>query len=642
MLIPVKRILLILVLSFWGVTGHSNDGTTDSLTSLLKVIRQDTSRIGILYQLFYQYYHRDPKRAAGVAEEMNSLADSIDYKINPDYYVHLAGLYFSQEEYIGALKYYTLASERYTSTGDDKKKAEALVNKSYTHYIVGEYDEALKTLVETIRIIETGNFSDLYPFTYAVFGFVYRDIKDYKRSKEYFDLCYETSINSGQRSYEHTALNEIGNLYTLQGDYETAVSYHTRSLAVKKEIGDSVNLIYTYNDIACDYSAMGDYDRALDYYRKSLELAERQNNQMVMAANYHNIGSILAAKGKTGEALSSLRKSLEIADRLSLLSQSKEVFSSLSTLYARIGDYKNAYESHRQFFVFHDSIMNENISKTIQELQTRYETEKKEKEIELLNKDRQVQQLELLKKGEEVQKQRTIILSMIVGFLIICISAVWLFLLYKDKKKANKLLARQHEEILEKNEELQQQSEEIHTINDQLHHAYNEISDKNREIIDSIQYARQIQRAILPDRKILESVFPESFVFYRPRDIIGGDFYWATTIATTNIVGAKGLSPLPILVVAVADCTGHGVPGALMSMLGISLLNEIVLDMGIIRPADILNELRRKVIETLRQSTEIGSAKDGMDMALCAFHIQEGTLEYAGANNPLWIIRKYG
>ena len=152
-----------------------------------------------------------------------------------------------------------------------------------------------------------------------------------------------------------------------------------------------------------------------------------------------------------------------------------------------------------------------------------------------------------------------------------------------------------------------------------------QIAYQKKHITDSIEYAKRIQRAILPSLELFSDQI-DHFVLYKPRDIVSGDFYWVDESDHTQII-------------ITADCTGHGVPGAFMSMLGISLLNEIVHNKGIHDPGKILNELRDKVISSLKQEVGYGDIKDGMDMTVCTIHYDTGILEYAGANNPVYIIR---
>ncbi len=153
------------------------------------------------------------------------------------------------------------------------------------------------------------------------------------------------------------------------------------------------------------------------------------------------------------------------------------------------------------------------------------------------------------------------------------------------------------------------------------------VEDKNLKITDSINYAQRIQQAILPSQELLNNILPDSFVFFKPKDIVSGDFYWAYAIDQHKILFAA------------VDCTGHGVPGAFMSIMGNNLLEQIVKEQKIYEPAAILNELSKMVVQSLKQTDEIGSIKEGMDIALCTLDYRTFELEYAGAHNSLNIVR---
>ena len=190
----------------------------------------------------------------------------------------------------------------------------------------------------------------------------------------------------------------------------------------------------------------------------------------------------------------------------------------------------------------------------------------------------------------------------------------------------NEELKLQQEYILEKNEELKQQQEEILAQRDALEQE-RDISEASRlAIMDSITYAQRIQNAILPPIEIINKMVAEHFILYKPQNIVSGDFYWMSKRNDKLIVTA-------------ADCTGHGVPGAFLSMLGISFLNEIVGKQQIVIASDILGHLRGKLIESLHQTGKLNEAKDGMDMSLCVIDTQKMELQFAGAFNPLLLCR---
>jgi len=194
-------------------------------------------------------------------------------------------------------------------------------------------------------------------------------------------------------------------------------------------------------------------------------------------------------------------------------------------------------------------------------------------------------------------------------------------------QEQNSLLMDQHIEISEKNEELEQQNDEIKAQRDNIEAQHKIVSRQKKEITDSIYYARRIQNALMPSEKYIKDSFPNHFVFYRPKDIVSGDFYWAERLEDT-------------IYIAAVDCTGHSVPGAMMSMLGIALLNEVVHKPEISSPAQILEEMRKKVKASLRQTGKKDDQRDGMDMALCMIDLNSKKMEFSGAYNPVYIFRE--
>lgn len=191
--------------------------------------------------------------------------------------------------------------------------------------------------------------------------------------------------------------------------------------------------------------------------------------------------------------------------------------------------------------------------------------------------------------------------------------------------------------VTKRTTEIEQQKEEISAQRDQLEvqrdmakEQYIELKKRTQELSDSITYAKNIQQAMLPPEDLLSSAFPEHFVLYQPRDVVSGDFYWFKEFIKDG---------RPIYVVAAADCTGHGVPGAFLSMLGISLLNEIVPNRNLTKPSQFLEEMRKELKASLRQKAGFRMRKDGIDIALCVIDPTQKTLQYAGAYNPLFLIR---
>lgn len=207
---------------------------------------------------------------------------------------------------------------------------------------------------------------------------------------------------------------------------------------------------------------------------------------------------------------------------------------------------------------------------------------------------------------------------------------------YKEKKKIEEQLKEilqeksslelQKKENEEKVKFLWEQSTAIHHEKERIDKIKTQVEYRHKEIIDSVHYAKKIQQAILPSQELVNSILPDSFIFFKPKNIVSGDFFWAHRIGQCVLFAA-------------VDCTGHGVPGAFMSIMGYHLLESTVIEHQIEEPAKILEELSNSVVRSLKQTNELGSVKDGMDIALCKIDYQNNILEYSGAHNSLYIIR---
>jgi serine phosphatase RsbU (regulator of sigma subunit) len=224
-------------------------------------------------------------------------------------------------------------------------------------------------------------------------------------------------------------------------------------------------------------------------------------------------------------------------------------------------------------------------------MSAKYESDKKELMIGSLEKDKALS-------NEKLEQEKKFKIYLIVFCLMVAGFAFFLFRSNVEKKKTN----------------------------NELSHAYKEIETKNKEIQDSINYAKRIQEAMLPEVSLLQKYFPEGFGLYMPKDLVSGDFYWFNELNEN-------------LYFAVADCTGHGVPGAFMSMISIDKLNQSLIDKKIDLPSKILSNVNNSIKNALKQNNVQAGSKDGMDIALCSYDKRTMTLNYAGANRPVWIIR---
>jgi tetratricopeptide (TPR) repeat protein len=388
-------------------------------------------------------------------------------------------------------------------------------------------------------------------------------------------------------------LNNMGIIYRNKGDYEKALTYYEKAASLFEKMSDSAGVANVLNNMGIVCQVQTDYEKALGYYDKSLAIRRQINDQVGISTSLGNIGSVYLEQKQYPEAEKYLDEALKISEEVDDLEGVRENASNLSDLYKQKGDGLKALEYYKQYIEAVKKLDDDAAKKELyeQELTYKYEAEKlaATKEQEKTNIRNEAYQ----------KKQETIIYAVAAGLLLVLVFSVFLFQRFRVTRNQKKLIEEQKKEV------------EI----------------KNREIIDSINYAKRLQEAILPPLSLYQKCFPDSFILYKPKDIVAGDFYFLEEEGDHFIFGA-------------ADCTGHGVPGAMVSVVCSNALHRTIKEFNIIDPGKILDKVRELVLRTFEKSE--AEVKDGMDISLCVFNFKTGKLKWAGANNPLWILKGKG
>lgn len=458
------------------------------------------------------------------------------------------------------------------------------------YYHLSLYDSALanyfkaldlyKDIKNDIKIAQVmNNIGNVYYFTKrsdAAETFYTHALEKYK------ELNNEEGLS---KQYGNLGLIYINNRDTLK-----AVEYSEKSLEYSLKTGNLAGIATSYVNLAYAYEINEQYDYALKAANRALEIRKQTGDKKGIATAIIMLGNIYFKEGDYKRAIEYLEQGDELAVELGLSSYHMEVLDYLSRSYLVLGEKKKAGELNKRFDELQDSIYNADFNARAAEMEAQYKTKEKDAQI-------QIQELSL--------KRRSIFLWAAAGFIVL----LWVILgisykAYLNKQKTNALLEKKNKEI----------------------------SHQKQEITDSINYAQTIQRAILPPEKLLQHYLPDSFVIFRPKDIVSGDFYWTLKLATAD-------SGSQLVFFAAVDCTGHGVPGAFMSIIGHNSLNRAVKDFKLTHPADILDKLVELVTEALRAENQ-AEVKDGMDIALCCLDTEQMRLEYAGAYNPVYIVRQ--
>lgn len=478
----------------------------------------------------------------------------------------------------------------------------------------------------------------------------------------------ESSGDYNQAGYFY---NNIATTYWTAGLQREAIGNFQKVIGMYEKIGNRNAIKNTYNNIGMAYTDIGDYPNALLNFEKGLAECRAAGKKPEIVSALINIANTLTQTGNYDKAIKTLVEATSIALELNDAKLQKNIYALLAEDYDKMGNTQKSAEYFALYTTISRKIQKEELKKKEQETkliveeaeskvqvaetqkqQTQIALNEKEEKLDLTEKNLQkteeisnTQKTQITQLNREREYQNAIIRGqkLIRNIFIGIIIGVLAFLgfvgysLY-NKKKANTLLAKQNNEIMEQRDMIEQQGFE-------LVKAIVQIEKQNKDITSSINYAKQIQEALLPTEDILKSILPESFVLFKPRDIVSGDFYWFTGYSgktSTNSASHRHhikLSNIPQdesgFIIAAVDCTGHGVPGAFMSMIGFNLL-ETISRSGVVKPNEILNDQHKSIRYLLKQSKS--DNRDGMDMAICVIKENGKKLEFAGAKNPLYYI----
>ncbi|HXB13512.1 MAG TPA: tetratricopeptide repeat protein, partial [Bacteroidia bacterium] len=666
-------ILFIIIMS---LPGFAQNRAIDSLRTVLKTQPEDTGRVKTLNKLGEVLWRNNYFDTARIcAQAAIELAQKTGYKLGiANAYRTLGIISDIQGHFQKALQYDTMALAINREIGNTRGIASNLGNMGATYEQMGNYIKSLECQNEALSLnTMLGNKKDMGA-NLGNMGNVYRNQGDYPRALESYlkalSICQETGNKRGIA----LMLGNIANVYSGQGNYTKALENYFKAVDMDKETGDKIGMANNMGNIGANYNDLRDFKNALNYDLKALDLYREIGNKNGVASMYENIGSVYSAQKNFPEALEYLnnalrmdkesgntggialnlismgsiftsqknpkraRSALDSALAISINMGEKESITTsylaLSILDSLVGDHKAAMADYKKAVVYRDSLINKaNTEKSVQTAMN-YEFDQKQaaEKAEQDKKDAVAEQ--------ERKKQNVIRNSFVAGFALMLVLAFFIFRGYRQKQSANIIITQQKEEV-EKQKIL--------------------VEEKNKDILDSIMYAKQLQDAILPPLSLIKKHLPESFVFYKPKDIVTGDFYWMERVTSLNLSQGRDFErsqpvmPTPlgegkdeVILIAAADCTGHGVPGALVSVVCSNALNRAVKEFKIKEPGKILDKVRELVVETFSQKDPLGENKweiqDGMDISLVAINQKALTndsveVQWSGANNVLWYVQ---
>lgn len=473
----------------------------------------------------------------------------------------------------------------------------------------GKFAEAVSKLNQNISLAETHQAIDDLIIAYSDAAIPHYFSENIDQALVFWKKALYTALNNDKsQSAYNNALN-VAMIYGESRKIDSAYKYKGLCVELSKSPDVDVAEEVFYLNMGVIEYYVEHYTEAIKYFDQAKKKSLAVGNQKTYIKAIANASSCYLELGDPQKSLTYLEAALEDVKSYQEKAYIVDLYSVLSRTHYDLGDYKIAYEYLDSSKTLKDELINETRTKQIAELQEQFKS---------VEKDKIIAEQELAYQNEKSEKDKEKLKNEIhqrdkwylyLGLTFVALFGVFMYRRFKVSQSQRRIIEAQKEEVEVQKARIESQ-----------HHELEEI---HQEVSDSIHYAEKLQMAILPDREDLINNLGNGFVAFRPKDVVSGDFYW--TVRKENKV-----------FFAAADCTGHGVPGAMVSVVCSNALNRAVNEMKLRNPGTILDQTRSLVIETFARSGK--DVKDGMDIALCA--IEDDVLQFSGANNPLWIVRK--
>ncbi|MFN3916918.1 MAG: SpoIIE family protein phosphatase [Flavobacteriales bacterium] len=555
---------------------------------------------------FYQNLYTNKQRAVEINDTIYYLSKKENKKLYLySYYHNSAYLSYVESDFARAAVYFDSTYMVSVELQDTLKITGAIMNKGAMHYSMNKYADALECYLKSGDLMKKYNPKQL-PGLYGNIGMLYSDIQNFDKAIYYLELAISmNNENKGDSFEDIKPLNVLGIIYKHKGEFLRSKKYYHVALSLAEEAGDKY--LRDRGDIHTNLAELermlGNKKQEFYHLEKSLELYQKTKNKDGMSTAKIGLAKYYAEQNNIPLAEKFIKEAKELSVEFDVSMRYKMQLTSLyAEIEAKKGNYIKAFQYMSEAFVLNDSLhqlMNlEEASKM--ELQFNFNLKNT---LDSLKRAEEAKILEL-KLAEEkaitdakLYRQRIFTGIAMGGTLFLLVFAFVLYKAYRNKEKANQFIQSQ-KEIIE---------------------------EKHKEITDSINYAERIQRSFLASKDLLDKHLKDYFVHFKPKEVVSGDFYWASLLSNGHFA------------YCCADSTGHGVPGAIMSILNISSLEKAIEKE--VEPHKILHKTRQLIIDRLKKDGSSEGGRDGMDCSLVVIDPNRITIRFALANNPLWIVR---
>lgn len=532
------------------------------------------------------------EEAAKKATESNNIKELANSNYNIGY------AYASLGENKESIKYYTISLEKYKEVNDSDGMAKIYNVLGSAYQGMSDFSNSISAYISAKKIYEKLGQKKNYAGCLVNMGFVYEAMHNEDKALEGFYEAEKILESIDNKDYLANVRHSIGTALLGRGKYEEALKKYQQAKETFLELENQDYYANCLFSIAEIYSYQNKKDKALALTIEGLQIKRDIEEQEGICTGLLQLGQFYSETGKIKQAIGSYDEALGIAKKIGAISSEINTLKRLADLNSELGNYKVANAFYAQHSALKDSVFKTESAEKIAEMEALYKTEKQAGEISMLNEQKKAQESQLKVNG----MQRNMLMG---GIVVLFIFAFLISNRYRLKQRSNL--------------ELQSAYNEIQVNRD-------EIALQKKEIMDSIYYAKRIQEAILPTPGLLNKFFTEYFVFYRPKDVVSGDLYWFSQVKNT-------------IMLAAVDCTGHGVPGAFMSVIGVDHLNHLVNDKQITDPAKVLTEMDHGIFSSFAKDDSGKEIQDGMDIALCSIDLDTKLLNFSGAHRPLIHVR---
>lgn len=570
----LKRFLAVIISLLICLLSYGQQSELDSLKSLINHATTDTARIRFTIKYASELTYSNPKESKIILENCVSESNKIGYKVaEAGALFSLAIPYAFEGNYQTSLKYMIESSSIYEKLDDKNGLAKCLGGQGNIYYFMNDTSKAQEYYEKALSIYKKTNNYNGMASCISNLGLICQESKDYKKALQYQQEGLKLEERSGNKrgiAISHISISSVLNRLKR---YREAKNHALISIKVSKSIADTIATSEGLQRLADCYKYTRQFDSALLYIKEDIRICEK-------VKDYHQLLSALEIQNE---------------------------------LYDSLGYFHNAYISQKKLMEVKDSLLNKEKTAQLIEMQTKFDTEQKQKENEIL-----------LTKNFN---QKLILWGLVLIIALILILVIQVLLSKHKLRTSHENLLGLHQELQQHKEEIETQAESLIKANEAIIRQKDQLEHTHQKIADSIVYASFIQSALLPSEDEINKFAMDSFIIYEPRDVVSGDFYW---VKERN----------KKFVIAVADCTGHGVPGALLSMMGVSFLNDIVANISELNPSDILENLRENVKQALGQYSSKSLRKEGIEIGLFVFDPIAKKLSFSGAYISLWLLRK--